>query len=116
MPPGPARSAHPAAEGRELQNIPDDQATTAEHELLAAERNAALHEAFDRLPPADQRLLAMLICDPPVPYAEISANLGIPVGSIGPNRRRYLDRLRCDPAITRLINTQTAGDGQAPAP
>jgi RNA polymerase sigma factor (sigma-70 family) len=104
------------ADGRELQNMPDDQAATAEHELLAAERDAALREAFDRLPAAGQRLLAMLICDPPVPYAEISANLGIPVGSIGPNRRRYLGRLRRDQAIARLIDTETAGDGQAPIP
>jgi hypothetical protein len=57
----------------------------------------------------------MLISDPPVPYAEISARLGIPVGSIGPNRRRYLDGLRRDPAIAPLTSTQAAADGQAPA-
>jgi DNA-directed RNA polymerase specialized sigma24 family protein len=42
-----------------------------------------------------------------VPYAEISARLGIPVGSIGPNRRRCLDKLRHHPAIVALINTET---------
>ena len=104
----------PAAR-RELQNMPDDQ-TAAEHELLAAERAAALREAFAHLPPAGQRLLAMLISDPPTPYAEISARLGVPVGSIGPNRRRYLDRLRRDPAVARLISAQAAGGDQAPAP
>jgi hypothetical protein len=41
-----------------------------------------------------------------VPYATISARLNIPVGSIGPNRRRYLDRLRRDPAITALISAE----------
>jgi len=41
--------------------------------------------------------------DPPVPYAQISARLGIPIGSIGPSRRRCLDRLRRDPAITALL-------------
>jgi DNA-directed RNA polymerase specialized sigma24 family protein len=46
------------------------------------------------LPPRCQRLLAMLIHDPPYSYAEISAKLGIPVGSIGPQRTRCLDRLR----------------------
>ncbi len=46
-----------------------------------------------------------------MPYAEISARLGIPVGSIGPNRSRSLDRLRRDPAIVRLINSQ--GNGEA---
>jgi len=104
------------ADEQGLQNTPDEQTATAEHELLAAERNAALREAFARLPPDCQRLLAMLICDPPVPYAQISARLGIPVGSIGPNRRRYLERLRRDPAIARMISAQTAGGRQAPAP
>ena len=49
-----------------------------------AERHAALGEAFSRLSPGCQRLLTLLIDDPPMPDAEISAWLGIPVGSIGP--------------------------------
>jgi DNA-directed RNA polymerase specialized sigma24 family protein len=40
-------------------------------------------------------------------YAEISARLGIPVGSIGPTRHRCLDELRRHPAITALINADT---------
>jgi len=87
-----------------LENLPDGHAKTVEHELLMAERHATLREAFARLPLPLQRLLALLVADPPVPYAEISARLGIPVGSIGPNRSRSLDRLRRDPAIVRLIN------------
>lgn len=87
-----------------LENLPDGHAKTVEHELLMAERYATLREAFARLPLPFQRLLALLVADPPVPYAEISARLGIPVGSIGPNRSRSLDRLRRDPAIVRLIN------------
>ena len=50
----------------------------------------------------------MLIADPPVPYTEISARLGIPVGSIGPNRSQCLDKLRRDPAIAALINAPEA--------
>jgi RNA polymerase sigma factor (sigma-70 family) len=103
------------ADGRKLQNTPDDQ-TATEHELLAAERDAALNEAFARLPPAGQQLLAMLTSDPPVPYTEISARLGIQVGSIVPNRRRYLGRLRRDPAIARLTSTQAALGGEVPGP
>jgi RNA polymerase sigma factor (sigma-70 family) len=87
-----------------LENLPDRQAKTVEHELLMAERHATLREAFVRLPLSSQRLLALLVADPPVPYAEISARLGIPVGSIGPNRSRSLARLRRDPAIIGLIN------------
>lgn len=97
------------ADGQVLENMPDEQDAMAEHDLLAAERNAALREAFARLPQGHQRLLAMLITDPPVPYREISARLGIPVGSIGPKRHRYLDRLRRDPAIARLISAEAAG-------
>ena len=44
----------------------------------------------------------------PVPYAEISARLGIPVGSIGPKRRRCLDKLRRHPAIAALIDAEAA--------
>jgi RNA polymerase sigma factor (sigma-70 family) len=95
-------------DGQTLENMPDEQTPTAEHELLVAQRDAALREAFARLPPGCQRLLAMLIADPPAPYTEISAKLGIPVGCIGPYRRRYLDKLRRDPAITRLVNADAA--------
>jgi DNA-directed RNA polymerase specialized sigma24 family protein len=65
-----------------------------------AERNAALRAAFAELPPRCQRLLSMLISDPPHSYAEIHAELGIPVGSIGPQRARCLERLRRSGALT----------------
>jgi RNA polymerase sigma factor (sigma-70 family) len=68
--------------------------TGIDEEILIAERNAALGEAFARLPDRCQQLLAMLLADPPYSYAEISARLRIPVGSIGPQRARCLERLR----------------------
>jgi len=86
--------------------IPGGQTTIIEDELLRAERHAVLREAFTHLPPRCQQLLALLIEDPPVPYAEISARLGIPVGSIGPCRGRCLDKLRRHPAIAALINAE----------
>jgi hypothetical protein len=52
---------------------------------------------------AARQLIVMLTADPPVPYAEISARLGIAAGSIGPTRARCLDRLRRHPAIAALI-------------
>jgi len=91
----------------DAETIADEQAETAEQELLAAERYAALREAFTCLPPEGQRLIAMLAADPPVPYAEISARLGIPVGSIGPTRSRYLDKMRRHPALAALINAES---------
>jgi RNA polymerase sigma factor (sigma-70 family) len=95
----------------DAEAIPDQQARTAEHELLAAERHAALRAALAQLTPRDQQLIAVLAADPPLPYAEISARLGIPVGSIGPTRGRCLDKLRRHPAIAALIDAEA----QAPA-
>jgi len=76
--------------------LPDDAAevATVEAEVLAAELNAALRAAVLHLPPRCQQLLSMLASDPPHSYAEISVALGIPVGSIGPQRARCLERLR----------------------
>ncbi len=91
----------------DAETLPDRQAG-AEEELLAAERQAALREAFLDLPPCGQRLIALLLEDPPAPYAEISVRLGIPIGSIGPNRRRYLEKMRRHPAITALIRADAA--------
>jgi RNA polymerase sigma factor (sigma-70 family) len=74
-----------------------------EEEILAAEQNACLRAAFAELPPRCQQLLAMLLSDPPCSYAEISARLGIALGSIGPQRGRCLGRLRRSPALIALI-------------
>ena len=64
---------------------------------------------FADLPPGCQQLIAMLIEDPPVPYAEISARLGISAGSIGPSRGRCVEKLRRHPAIAALIDAETGG-------
>jgi RNA polymerase sigma factor (sigma-70 family) len=104
------RAAHaPGAGVCELnpEIIPDVRAEAVGQELLAAELHAALREAFTCLPPDGQRLIAMLFADPPVPYAEISARLGIPIGSIGPTRSRYLNRMRRHPAVAALSNTES---------
>jgi RNA polymerase sigma factor (sigma-70 family) len=76
--------------------------TMIDEEILMAERNAALRAAFAELPPKCQQLLAMLTSDPPSSYAEISAKLQIPVGSIGPQRARCLERLRIFSALPGL--------------
>ena len=78
-----------------------------DEEILMAERNAALHAAFAELPQRCQQLLSMFLSDPPHSYAEIHAELDIPVGSIGPQRARCLDRLRRSSALAAL------GEGEA---
>jgi RNA polymerase sigma factor (sigma-70 family) len=92
----------------DIENIPGEQARTVEQQLLVAERHAVLREAFMDLPPAGQRLIALLAIDPPLTYAEIAARLGIQVGSIGPTRARCLDRLRRHPAIIALISVDSS--------
>lgn len=78
-----------------------------EEEVIAAELGAALRTAFAQLPARCRHLLSMLLSDPPVSYAEISASLPVPVGSIGPQRARCLNRLRRSPSLAGLIE---AGD------
>jgi DNA-directed RNA polymerase specialized sigma24 family protein len=62
--------------------------------LLAQEQAEVVRQAITQLPRHWQRLMEMLMADPPASYAEISGELGLPVGSIGPTRRRCLARLR----------------------
>jgi RNA polymerase sigma factor (sigma-70 family) len=99
-----SRAPHTVVGPPNAGRVPDEQPDAPEEQLLAAERQAALREAFAQLPREGQRLMAMLIADPPLPYAEISAKLGMPVGSIGPTRSRYLDKIRRYPAIAALIS------------
>jgi RNA polymerase sigma factor (sigma-70 family) len=101
-----ARGSRPVAYVLDVENLPDVLAGTTEQEVLAAERHAALRQAFSALDPFSQQLIALLIQDPPVPYAEISATLGIAVGSIGPFRGRCLEKLRRHPAIAALMNAE----------
>ncbi|HVV11154.1 sigma-70 family RNA polymerase sigma factor [Amycolatopsis sp.] len=62
--------------------------------LLSAERDRALWQAVERLPERHRELVHLLARTPPASHAEIAVQLGIPVGSVGPLRRRVLDRLR----------------------
>jgi RNA polymerase sigma factor (sigma-70 family) len=89
-----------------------DGSALVEHEVLIEERNFALRTAFAQLPEQCRQLLALLIQDPPVPYSEISRQLATPIGSIGPHRSRCLARLRQNPLLTAVLNSETT----VPAP
>jgi RNA polymerase sigma factor (sigma-70 family) len=82
----------------------DEETTQVDRWLIAHERDSALRTAFAELGERCQRLLALLMRDPPPPYASISADLSIPVGSIGPSRARCLDQLRGSPAVAQLVD------------
>ena len=66
------------------------------------EERFAVAMAFHRLPERCQKLLRLLVVDPPTSYEEISRQLGVPIGSIGPTRARCLESLRSTPEIFRI--------------
>jgi RNA polymerase sigma factor (sigma-70 family) len=73
--------------------------------LLAAERSAAVRRAISTLPPHCQEMLRLMMLDPVPSYEEIAAAIGRPVGSLGPSRKRCLEKLRAllaEPALSRI--------------
>ena len=80
--------------GVELGDDADPTQAPPERALLRHERNVTLWRAFEALPTLCRSLLRVLISDPAPSYADVSAALDMPVGSIGPRRARCLDRLR----------------------
>jgi RNA polymerase sigma factor (sigma-70 family) len=72
--------------------------------VVAGELHAALYAAFGRLAPQSQALMRLLTTDPPLSYDEISRNLDIPRGSIGPLRQRCLERLRNSPELAPFLD------------
>ncbi|GIF16965.1 RNA polymerase sigma factor [Actinoplanes teichomyceticus] len=88
-----------------LDRAPDDGAggDAVDGDLLRHERDAALRAAFAELPEHCRQLLGLLMRPQPIPYADISARLGMPCGAIGPNRARCLERLRRSPALRALL-------------
>jgi RNA polymerase sigma factor (sigma-70 family) len=90
-----------AARKRVVLGHDDDELTSVvahdpevDERLLANERAQVVRDALSNLPRRWQRLLELLMADPPASYADLSDELGLPIGSIGPTRGRCLERLR----------------------
>jgi RNA polymerase sigma factor (sigma-70 family) len=62
--------------------------------VLRQDQQVLVRRALATLPERHQALLGLLCSSPPISYEQISAGLGMPVGSIGPTRARILARLR----------------------
>ena len=88
-----------------------EQSVEIEEEIITAEWNRVLALAFDELLPPCRELMSMLMQEPPVPYAEISRRLGMPVGGIGPSRARCLAKMRRYPALAALLEAEQARRG-----
>jgi RNA polymerase sigma factor (sigma-70 family) len=87
------RADRRAEASAELPDLPDD-GPELDAALLRDERDAELWQALARLDELCQRLLRVLMADPPPAYADVAAALGMKVGSVGPTRGRCLDKLR----------------------
>jgi RNA polymerase sigma factor (sigma-70 family) len=71
-----------------------DPTTGPEQRLVAAETAAAVRRLVDGLHSRHRELLDALFDGDDRPYADLSARMAIPIGSIGPTRARCLRRLR----------------------
>jgi RNA polymerase sigma factor (sigma-70 family) len=85
--------------------LPDEgEEVPFEERLSAVERGLALHGALDAVPARQRTLMRRLMAEPQPSYEQVSRELGIPVGSIGPTRQRCLDRLRADGPLNRALD------------
>lgn len=76
------------------ERTPEQSLIDSEEAASDAERIRRLWQEFEQLGDRCRQLLRVLMASPPPSYLEVSAGLGIAVGSIGPMRQRCLRRLR----------------------
>jgi RNA polymerase sigma factor (sigma-70 family) len=62
-----------------------------------------LHAAVTDLPPQQRRVILELMHRGDDGYAAVARRLGVPIGSLGPTRRRALDRLRQDARLAATL-------------
>jgi RNA polymerase sigma factor (sigma-70 family) len=80
-----------------------DEHTDAEERVLSDERRTAVRDGLAELSDAHRALLAMLVAEPPISYQQISAKLGLPLGSNGPTRAWVLRKLAATVAMRRIV-------------
>jgi RNA polymerase sigma factor (sigma-70 family) len=102
-----------SARGRTLLVDPLDDSTRefagddpeVDAHLLQDEEVEAVREGLAELPTVQRDLLLLLTANPRPSYQEISAKLGMPIGSIGPTRARCLARLEATSAVSRYVES-----------
>jgi RNA polymerase sigma factor (sigma-70 family) len=70
--------------------------TSPESEVVTNDEKAILWQAISRLPERCQKLLRIVAWEPRPDYSSVADTLEMPIGSIGPTRRRCLDKLRLE--------------------
>jgi RNA polymerase sigma factor (sigma-70 family) len=84
------------------------------HDVDRAEVRDAVRRGFGCLSPQCQALLRLISIEPALSYDEIERLLDVPHGSIGPTRRRCLEKLRMTAAVLALTGDQTGTRGESP--
>jgi RNA polymerase sigma factor (sigma-70 family) len=84
----------PVADAAPLADLDAHNQPAIDAALLDSERDEEVQRVLVELPPRCRQLLHLLMLDPPASYEEVSAAMGMPIGSIGPTRGRCLERLQ----------------------
>lgn len=95
--------ALPVEDDELARRLPDE--ASAEASVVRRDGEERLWEAVDRLSERCRQLLRIVAFEHRPDYTKIAADLGMPVGSIGPTRGRCLQKLRA------LIETETDDGG-----
>ena len=82
----------PVEDDELARRLPDED--SAEAEVVRRDADDRLWDAVERLSERCQALLRIVAFEHRPDYTEIAADLGMPVGSIGPTRGRCLQKLR----------------------
>lgn len=70
--------------------------TSPESQVVGDDDNRRLWQALGRLPERCQKLLRIVAWEPRPDYSAVAESMQMPIGSIGPTRRRCLDKLRVE--------------------
>lgn len=77
----------------ELDLLPDP-SYAVEDQVVDADTLARIRTIVASLPDRGRTIMAELFADEHRPYADVARATGIPIGSLGPTRRRLLERVR----------------------
>jgi RNA polymerase sigma factor (sigma-70 family) len=80
-----------------------DDSAEGEELVLCDERRRAVRDGLGELSEQQRALLTMLVAEPRLSYGQISTNLGLPMGSIGPTRARLLRKLAETTAMRGIV-------------
>jgi RNA polymerase sigma factor (sigma-70 family) len=83
----------PGAASMEIDLLPD-RSPAVEDQVVDADTVARIRRIVATLPDRGRTVMSELFADEPQAYADVARATGIPIGSLGPTRRRILQRVR----------------------